>query len=307
MFRWMKLPERPLQSLGMTLDTTEDAFGRLRNSRDALDDIDTLRARMVEDGYLWLPGLLDLAEVQAARRSVLQELSAEGLLDPRSALDDAIAIPDSGAYFRPDLARDNQPLQTLLYRPDGPMMTFFQAFLGGQVRHFDFTWLRCVAPKAGTPPHADIVYMGRGTTNLYTAWTPLSNIDLEMGGLMVLEDSHKNPALRKGYGTRDVDSYCEDDPNDPARTASGLNGWLSTNPVRLRRGMKARWLTAPFAMGDVLIFNMYLVHGSIDNGSNRFRLSSDARYQLASDPIDERWIGQNPIGHSAAGKRGRIC
>ena len=52
---------------------------------------------------------------------------------------------------------------------------------------------------------------------------------------------------------------------------------------------------------------MATVHASLDNHSNRFRLSSDSRYQLASEPADERWIGENPIAHGVAGKRSKIC
>jgi hypothetical protein len=37
------------------------------------------------------------------------------------------------------------------------------------------------------------------------------------------------------------------------------------------------------------------------------RLSSDSRYQLATEPADERWIGEHPIAHGAAGKKGEIC
>jgi hypothetical protein len=52
---------------------------------------------------------------------------------------------------------------------------------------------------------------------------------------------------------------------------------------------------------------MHTIHASIDNASDRIRISSDSRYQPASLPVDERWIGEKPIGHSLAGKRGRIC
>jgi hypothetical protein len=45
----------------------------------------------------------------------------------------------------------------------------------------------------------------------------------------------------------------------------------------------------------------------MDNRSNRLRLSSDSRYQLAAEPVDERWVGEDPPGHSSAGKRGRVC
>lgn len=297
----------PLTSLGKTLDSSEKAFGFLRSSADAVSDVHELRRRMDEDGYLLLPKLLLQPEVLATRRHILRELSNEGLLDGRYALDEAQAAPGAQTYFRPDLALHNEPLQTLLYRPDGPLMNFFARFLGGEVRHYDFTWLRCVPPKAGTPPHADVVYMGRGTKRLYTAWTPLSDIDLNMGGLMMLEGSHRNERLRSGYGQRDVDSYCENRPDDVARTANGLNGWLSTDPAKLQRGLQGRWLTAEYELGDVLIFNMYIVHAALDNRSTRFRLSSDSRYQLASEPVDERWVGANPVGHGRAGKRGRIC
>ena len=57
--------------------------------------------------------------------------------------------------------------------------------------------------------------------------------------------------------------------------------------------------TAEFQMGDVLIFGMYTMHGSLSNTTNRFRLSTDTRYQRASDPVDERWIGENPKAHYA--------
>ena len=211
--------------------------------------------------------------------------------------------------FRPELAqKNNPPLQHLLYNPEGSLMRFFATFLKGAILHFDFTWLRCISPgNNGTPSHCDIVYMGRGTHSLYTAWVPLGETDFNLGGLMILEGSHGNERLRGTYGQRDVDQYCSNRPDDPARTASGLNGWLSDDPNHIRRQLGGRWLTAEYNVGDVVIFSMHLVHGGMDNRSERLRLSSDSRYQLAGEPVDERWIGENPPGHGTAGKRGRIC
>ena len=96
-------------------------------------------------------------------------------------------------------------------------------------------------------------------------------------------------------------------PDDPARTAGGLNGWLSDDPNHIRKQLGGRWLTAEYNIGDVVIFGMNIVHGGMDNRCDRLRLSSDSRYQLAGEPVDERWIGEDPPGHSSAGKRGRIC
>ena len=60
-------------------------------------------------------------------------------------------------------------------------------------------------------------------------------------------------------------------------------------------------------MGNPLIFPMHTIHASVDNQSDRVRISSDSRYQRADEPADERWIGPNPVSQSKAGKRGRIC
>lgn len=60
-------------------------------------------------------------------------------------------------------------------------------------------------------------------------------------------------------------------------------------------------------MGDAMMFNMTLVHGSLDNQTERFRLSTDTRYQLAAEPADERWIGKSPPGHALAMRHGRVC
>jgi len=84
----------------------------------------------------------------------------------------------------------------------------------------------------------------------------------------------------------------------------GRNGWLSKDPVSLRAHLGGRWLTAEYRAGDLVIFTVQTVHASLDNRSNQIRLSTDTRYQLASEPVDERWIGPKPIGHGPEAKRG---
>ena len=154
--------------------------------------------------------------------------------------------------------------------------------------------------------------MGRGTTNLFTAWTPLGDIPHEIGGLLVLENSHKYDRLRETYGRKDADEYCtnrlEVPPSGPGGGKNiGPGGALTFDPVRLRQRLGGRWLTADFRAGDLLTFSMFTVHCSLDNHSDQMRLSSDTRYQLSSEPADERWVGENPIGHSQAAKRGKVC
>lgn len=296
-----------LTSGGFALDTAPDALGPLRSSAALADDWAALRTRMAEDGYLYLPGYLNRADVIAARREVTRRLADEGHLAPGTDPLDAIAASTSRVKFKPDLADNNPPLMHLLY--DGPMMAFYAGFFGGDVRHFDFTWMRAVSPGTGTQPHLDIVFMGRGTDKLLTAWTPLGDIDYRQGGLIVLENSYTVERLKTGYARKDVDTFCVNHKDAPKR-ASGTKWWggsLARNPVRLRERMGGRWLTTQFHAGDLLTFSMYTVHASLDNHSDRIRLSSDTRYQQADEAIDERWIGPNPAAHGRAGKRGRIC
>lgn len=297
-----------LTALGVELDLSPDTFGELRDSTDALGDVATLRERMAREGYLYLPGYLDREAVLAARRGVTERLAVEGLTDPAYPADEAVAPPGSTLAFKPDLAHDNPALHDLLYGPR--MLGFYEGFLGGAVRHFDFTWMRAVAPGRATAPHGDVVFMGRGTHDLYTAWVPLGDVDYTLGGLIVLEGSNNLAAIRDDYAHRDVDTYCENVPEERERAEAGgwtWNGALSDNPAALRAQLGGRWLTSTFRAGDLLTFSSYTIHGSLDNRADRIRLSSDSRYQLASAPIDERWIGEAPIGHGPGGKRGLIC
>jgi ectoine hydroxylase-related dioxygenase (phytanoyl-CoA dioxygenase family) len=151
--------------------------------------------------------------------------------------------------------------------------------------------------------------MGRGERErLFTAWTPMGDVDFEQGGLMILEGSHRHQKLKSTYGTMDVDAFCENKPDAKSWGKSwGTGGSFKANPNQIRKSLGGRWLTSEFRMGDVLIFSVFTLHASLDNRSNQIRLSSDSRYQPAGLPTDERWIGPNPVGHGEAGKRGKLC
>jgi ectoine hydroxylase-related dioxygenase (phytanoyl-CoA dioxygenase family) len=126
---------------------------------------------------------------------------------------------------------------------------------------------------------------------------------------MLLEGSHRLDSISTSYGQKDVDAYCSNRP-DAEEWASGAKrwgGWLARDPVLLRERLGGRWLTTEFSAGDLLTFGMFTIHASLDNRSHCIRLSSDSRYQLAGEPADERWVGESPVGHTQAGKRGRIC
>ena len=298
-----------LYSFGHALDMADDKVGVLRDSCDAAEDVAELQRRFAEDGYLYLKGYLDRDEVLGARASLTERLAAAGVLDDNFPHTDAVCKPGSGYIFKPEITNNNPAIQKLLY--SGRLTDFYRRYYGEEIRHYDFTWLRAIGPGKGTNPHCDLPYMGRGTHRHMTCWVPYGDISFELGGLMVLEGSHQRMDLLEHYIYRDVDAFCENKPKEADAAKAGkwaFTGTLSHNPPVVRNKFGGRWLTTEFRAGDFITFGMFLVHASLDNRSaNQLRISSDARYQRASEPIDERWVGVNPPGHSTAGKRGRIC
>ena len=140
----MKLPAHDLTSFGNALDVSPQAFGELRRSNDIAHDAPLICARMAEDGYLYLPGLLDVEEVLAARGEITDRLAAGGAIDPQHNPMDAIYGAGGDINVGHGPAVPGSPLFKLLY--EGRMMAFYERLLGGPVRHYDFTWLRVVKP-----------------------------------------------------------------------------------------------------------------------------------------------------------------
>lgn len=264
-------------------------LGTLRESNDLLGNMSALRARMEEDGYLLIRSLQPVEKVSAARQELLENLNANGQLDTQYPLMEGIVSPNGrGAFLGGSKSLTRTPsFLSVVESPE--IMGFFADFFESDVLTFDYKWLRVVGPGDFTGAHYDIVYMGRGTQNLYTCWTPLGDITMEMGPLAILVGSHRFERIRETYGQMDVDR-------------DNVAGWFSNDPIELVDKFGGQWQTTEFQMGDVLIFGMFTMHGSLNNVSNRYRLTTDTRYQRADEPVDERWIGDNPMAHYAWGK-----
>ena len=300
----------PLFSYQHELATTPEAFGELRASSDYLDQPAVLNQRLEEDGYLFIPGFFNRDLILAGRASVADRLAAEGALDPAFPAIEAMCRPGKSLGYRGDLAKSNPAIERVVYGPE--LLGFYAQLFGEPVRHFDHTWFRAISRGQGTPPHCDLVYMSRGTHQLLTCWIPYGEVPLEVGGLMVLEGSHLQAARLRNYLEVDVDLYCENRPKEVEKV-KGKGGWshpgyLTNNPTSLREKLGGRWLTCEhWQPGDFLTFKMTTIHASLDNQTDRVRLSSDTRYQRASQPADARWIGANPAAHGPNAKRGLIC
>ena len=263
----------------------------LRSSNDILDNVELLRARLQEDGYLLIRGLHDRGRVMAARQDFLSSLQAMQRLQPGSKLEDGvIGVENKNAIWgKSGFELQEQFPNFVELVSSQPLIDFFSKLLGGPAITYDYKWPRAVASGGNTGAHYDIVYMGRGTKQVYTLWTPLGDTSYELGTLAMLLGSQHFDILKRTYGEMDVDRD------------NLVSGWFSEDPIELVDQYGGQWATTEFQAGDVLIFGMYMMHASLNNTTNRYRLSSDTRYQLASEPVDDRWMGVRPKGHTALG------
>ena len=266
-----------------------DVSTDLRESNDILDKPNALQERIAKDGYLLIRGLHDKETVLAARRQILEKLAEREIIDPNTPLMDGIFNPS----YSESTSTGSMGNIALTQLPEfkavvegTPIMNFFKHFLGGEARTFDFKWLRTAGPGSGSPIHYDIVFMGRGTQNLYSCWTPFGDVSLDMGPIVFCIGSNRFDKVRQTYGQSDVDRDL-------------IQGHFSDKPNEVVEKFGGYWATTTFAAGDVIIFSMFLMHASLVNTSNRIRITADTRYQLASEAIDERWIGEKPKGHYA--------
>lgn len=289
-----------LTSCSVPLDLRRESFGELRRSDDVRHDPVAQRARFAEDGYLFVPGFFPRAEITDVRAELLARIEAAGGLRAGTDRESAIPADDVPGDLNRRVVPGNETLRDVVFGER--LLGFYVDFFGAPIAHFDHIWTRVVRPGPGTAPHADAVYMNRGTPNVMTAWIPYGDVTREIGGLMMLEKSHLQAARIRNYLESDVDTYCAN--RGPYKHKSGL---LTKNPFTLRERFGGRWLTTDFRMGDLLTFGMTTLHASLDNHSAGFRLSSDTRYQRADEAIDPRWVGPNTEEYAARHRVGKVC
>lgn len=261
-----------------------DYLVELRDSSEHLDDVETLRERLAEDGYLFIRGFHDEDQVGKAREDVLDHLAEENLLDPDEPVEIAAVHPDWEAdkFDMSGTSWTHYPnLETLIEGDD--IMEFFRDFFGTKPFVLDLKRGRAKATGYFTGFHVDRIFMGRGTEALYTLWRPIGDCPVEMGPLIVCPGSHNHQRLRETYGQLDID-------------IDKINPFFSHDPIDVIETIGGPLATANFEAGDALLFDPYTLHGSLTNQTDRFRISVDTRYQSIEEPVDPRWVGADPTG-----------
>ena len=269
-----------------------DELGELRDSNDLLGEVAALQARMQEDGYLLLRGLIDPAAVKQARATILAHMQEREALVPGMPVLEGVMRAGKSVGMMGRKGITHEPAVRAVLENEA-LFDFYARYFGEPAMTFNYKWLRGVGNEEYTGAHYDVVYMGRGSGRLMTCWIPFGEVPVEQGTLAMCVGSHNAPEferLRETYGKMDVD-------RDHV-----AGGHFTQDPMEVAEKFGGQWATTDFRPGDVITFGMFTMHASTTNLTNRFRLSCDVRFQPAADPVDSRWAGQNPTGHDGWGK-----
>lgn len=270
-------------SNGYTLDDSPARMGWMEPVPDAIrGDKDALWDRLRRDGYLFLPRQLDPEVVNEFREYYFTAMADTGIVAPGS--DPAVGVGAQGdidrAKIRSALFEHIVPGEryaALTGHPD--VRGWFEWFLGEDVHLHKRKIIRHIRPGesgigTATQAHYDLVYLREGSERVLSMWIPLGDCPAEQGGLAYLEGSHHW-------------ALAEERERGDKRPAASITADLPG----LADEHDARWLLANYRAGDVMVHSSYVVHASTDNVDplDRIRLSTDIRYQRASEPIDWRW------------------
>lgn len=238
------------------------------DSTGLIGDGAALAARMRQDGYLFLRGLLPADVLRAVQAQVGAIVRDAGWLQADAPVAEARAdlagfcVDPEPAYLE-TLRKINrlEDYHALKHHP--ALVGLFERMLGGPILPHPRVLMRNIFPAREaftTKAHQDYPNV-QGTTEVFTAWFPLIDCPMEAGPLQVAAGTHTGEIYDFDIG-------------------AGAGG------IEIRDPFDGRWVSGPFALGDVLIFHSLAVHKGVPNRSDRLRMSMDVRYQLASAPFN---------------------
>jgi hypothetical protein len=249
----------------------------LQDSTPLLSKPQQLLEKADREGYLFFKNVMPKDKILSLRRQILEILDRRKLLDKRYDLMDGIAdIAEINRYtpeqfsiggngFPLDLYFEIQKLRAFHAIAHEPrLLDVLRVLFQAEPFVHPKTIARIVMPHrdvAATPPHQDYVYI-QGSQQFWTVWFPLGDCPMRLGGLAMLEGSHK-------AGIYDV---------SPAKGAGNFESILC--------GLDHDWVVGDYVAGDVVMFNSHTVHKALPNQiKEHIRLSCDFRYQSIHEAI----------------------
>jgi ectoine hydroxylase-related dioxygenase (phytanoyl-CoA dioxygenase family) len=302
------MPTINLVANGKLLSAVPDRMGGLLPTDPGIG-LKAIRARYEEHGYVWLKGFLKRSDVIEFRGWVFSHLAAAGLIEGGS--DPALGLCSKGSLEKGLVDRILMSLVRSVafegFCAQPRLARFMDEFLLGISYLHKRKIMRFTQPgtMTVTPAHYDLVYLRGGTSRIVTAWIPLGDTPVDMGGLVYLEGSH-------AIGTRMEAEFQEKSSAlTPEERISAFNrnmtegGWVSKDLPDMAERFNARWLIADYEAGDVVLHSPYMIHAST---TNRWQDQAFDRHPLSEcRGRDRRAVGQSleSWGYAVARPGGR--
>ena len=279
---------------GKTLSAAPHRLGCLEPTDPGVG-IQAIRDIYEEHGYVWLKRFLPWADVIEFRGWVFSHLADAGLIEPGS--DPTLGIASKGAL---DKKLADRRLMSLVrstayegFCAQPRLACFMDEFLGGLSYLHKRKIMRFTLPgtSTATPAHYDLVYLRAGTSHIVTAWIPIGDIPVEMGGLAYLEGSHRIGREMEAEFEKANAGLGSEERISAFNRNMTEGGWVSKDLPDMAERFNTRWLVADYEAGDIVLHSPFMIHASTTNQSadGRLRLSTDIRYQNVDDEIDARW------------------
>ena len=237
-----------------------------------------MRQKLESEGYLIVEDVFDVESLEPMRRLIEETAQTEMDAVLGACENDAERVEKIGKLVdeRPHAEHDPRTRAVIvgnmgsletrlskvfwpLYQSEGLLAVLGEVFQSDRLFFHMPPAFRCIIPGnkyCAVPAHQDYMYnqhmvsQSPGVLDFVTVWVPFTDIDDECGGVGVYEGSGESDTLDFSQG----------------------NIWIDRTPTDefSLRHCKMR-------MGDVLIFNKYLIHESQPNLSDHRRYSLDCR------------------------------
>ena len=233
---------------------------RLTDSTQLIGDAQALRQRYVDDGVIYLRGVIDPELMHRAQQKYRGALAAEGLID--IANEAPVWTGKTTDTWRPCDVLGTSVWHEVVKQPllNSIMRDIFDS---------EPVWIPIAAHRSALPsgPLKDgqDIFSGRHQDGFYNegmlftiCWMPVRDVDLDRGSFAVAPGTHKRGSLHD----------------------TGVPG----NAIPREAIADSEWRSADFRVGDVLIFNYLTAHTGLPNPSNEIRMSLDVRAIPAHAP-----------------------
>ncbi|KAJ4996370.1 hypothetical protein K4K48_008625 [Colletotrichum sp. SAR 10_66] len=291
------------------------------------EDLEVLRKRYRENGYLLLKGILPREDVLAAREAYFKSLEPSGVIkpgtSPRDGIFDDAKSPGDYPGIGAGSVKNSRPGETdrsAIFADQALKAHTEEWYAGsedGKVQGFcnhpalrDFVakftgWGDNTLPvkrsllRNNTPGnkaigvHYDQSFMRYGEPTSVTAWVPMGDVRLQGGGLIYMQDGEKlGEEIENEFTAQAKAKGMSDEETRNAFNANMMTtGFLCDGPADFGRRYGKKWLVSAYEAGDVVFHTAHMIHASTKNfdPEGRIRLGTDLRFVDKSRPWDKRW------------------